>query len=109
MLSGSICLLGLFRVSPKYPFHAKVFNVVESQKHQATLSVVLFTMRYLSSAEAFEKQPVLACTSNTATYHPDIKGKSRGAHAGDFSLKLSLVLHLAQTSYSLSVPGSLIT
>lgn len=63
----------------------------------------------MPSTEACEKEPVLACTSNMATHHPDIKGKRRGAHAGDFSLKLSVVFHLAQTSYSLCAPGSLIT
>jgi len=63
----------------------------------------------MPSSEACEVEPDLACTSNMATHHPDIKGKRRGADAGDFSLKLSLVFHLAQTSYSLRAPGSQIT
>lgn len=99
----------LYRVSPNCPFRRKLFNVVESQKDQAPLSVPSFTIVYMSSAEAFQSCPVLVGDSNTATHHPHIKGKKRGAHAGGFSLKPSLVLHLAQTSYSLSVPGSLIT
>ena len=63
----------------------------------------------MPAAEACEKEPVLACTSSMATHHPYIKGKRRGAHAGDFSLKLSLVFCLAQISYSLCARGSLIT
>lgn len=111
--SGSMFLVGLFTVSPNS--YAMVCDVIQSQKHQAALAVMLFTIGkgqlkwgQVPSAEACEKEPVLTCTSNVATHHAHIKGKNRGAHAGDFSLKLFIVFPLAQTSYSLCAPGSLI-